>query len=374
MRMMTTPKETGNWLRKTLETSGPTYVKIGQFIGNRPDLFGETLSMEVSKLQNKVSTFKLSEKPNSIFKLDDEPFASASIAQVHSGILRDGRRVAVKIKRPGIDQQLLSEMNSIRSVLNFAKMINTNMDLISEWFSDFEKTVIDELDFSKEVNNITLFNKIYKYNTEIRVPRVLPSKCSKDTIVMEYLPSRPLIESSNKMATSMNLMNMFVEQILYNGIIHGDLHYGNMGIDDDTIILYDFGNVIQIPEYYQNAMRRVIAAVQARDTKNLLSAMESMGMVIIDMKAAEQFTKNFFKYVETLDPKSFTYSKDDIMVPIKLDTITLTILRTYSLVEGVCRYVYPEFTYQEIIQQNLELLLVEQFVYRIREGLGTAEE
>lgn len=370
MRTLTSPKQTGRWLRKTLEVSGPTYVKIGQFIGNRPDLFGDELSKEVSKLQNKVATFPLNIRFD--FDVESEPFASASIAQVHLGKLKDGRKVVAKVKRPGIDEQLLSEMRGIRSVLQTVSTLSTSMNILGEWFKDFEQTVIDELDFVKEVKNIKLFNKLYKFTDDIRIPRVISSMSTNDYIIMEYVPSRPLIESENAMSTSVNLMNTFVEQILYNGVIHGDLHYGNMGITEEgQIVLYDFGNVIRIPTFYQNAMRRVIAAVQERNSSNLLSAMESMGMEILDRDAAEQFTKNFFNYVNTLDPKSFSYSKEDVMVPIKLDNITLTILRTYSLVEGVCKYVYPEFTYEQVIQQNLELLLVEQAVSRIREGLRT---
>ena len=85
-------------------------------------------------------------------------------------------------------------------------------------------------------------------------------------------------------------------------------------------------------------------------------------MKIRDDKAAKNFANKFFVYLDTLDPSSFEYTQKDIMVPIELDPITLTIIRTYSLVEGLCKDIYPQFTYENIIQQNIELLTIEQFI------------
>lgn len=361
MKRVQTKKQTGRWLKQMLEKSGPTYVKIGQFIGNRPDLFGKELSEEVVSLQNKAETFTLEETIPKNIKVNNKPIASASIAQVHKGKLNDGRIVVIKVKRPGVDKQLLEEITSIRNLLNFITVFLPEMKSLSEWFGDFEKTVIDELDFLNEVKNIQLFEKIYNYDDDITIPRVIKDLSNERFVVMEYIPSNPIKTAQNPLKTSENLMSMFIEQILYNGIIHGDLHAGNMGITrDDKIVLYDFGNVIRIPEYYQKAMKRVIQVVQNRDSKGLLESMEQMGMEILDRPAAQEFTKKFFTYVDTLDPKSFSYSNTDIMVPIKLDNTTLTILRTYSLVEGVCKDIYPQFTYEQIIQNNLELLVIDR--------------
>lgn len=369
MTKTSTKKETGRWLRKTLETSGPMYIKIGQFIGNRPDLFGKDISEEVAKLQNQATsiTFK-PEKPKGIYSMDHEPVASASIAQVHKGVLKDGRLVALKIKRPGVDEQLTKELDDIRVAFDLSKMFNSEFTLLQDWFSDFEKTVIDELDFSKEIDNIQFFCDMYRDNTNIRVPRVIRELSGSNYIVMEYLPSMPIKTCKNPASVSDALMNTFVEQILYNGVIHGDLHAGNLGVSKTTedlserIVMYDFGNVIRIPDFYQKAMREVLVACQNRNSKALLQAMSDMGMKIRDREAAKTFADKFFVYLDTLDPKSFSYTEDDIMVPIELDTITLTIIRTHSLVEGICKEIYPQFNYESLIQQNIELLAIEQFI------------
>lgn len=364
--MKTPPKETGKWLRRTLETSGPTYIKIGQFIGNRPDIFGKDISEEVSKLQNQASVVFKAEKPKGLKKMNSDPIATASIAQVHKGVLDDGRVVAVKIKKPNVDEQLTNELKDIRLAFDVSKMIMSEMSLLTGWFDDFEKNVKDELDFMKEIENIKFFHEIYKNNEDIRVPRVVSRFSDEKHIVMEYLPSKSIKETSNPISISENLMNLFIEQILYHGIIHGDLHAGNLGVsEDEKIIMYDFGNVIRIPEFYQNAVKKVLVACQNRSSSELLNGMVLMGMKIKDERAAKNFAKQFFVYLDTLDPKSFSYTSEDIMVPIELDTITLTIIRTYSLVEGICKEIYPQFTYERIVQQNIELLTIEQLVSQI---------
>lgn len=363
MKRTRTPSETGKWLKQTLEKSGPTYIKIGQFIGNRPDIFGEDISNEVSKLQNQASVVFTAKKPKGIKKMNPEPIASASIAQVHKGVLYDGRVVAIKIKKPNVDEELRNELGDMRVVFDVSKMLMKEMNILTEWFNDFENNVKDELNFIKETDNIKFFHEIYKNNSDVRVPRVIKELSGNDHIVMEYLPSIPIKKTSNPMIISENLMNMFIEQILYHGIIHGDLHAGNLGTDEkDTIIMYDFGNIIRIPEYYQKGVRQVLIACQQRNEDELLKAMTVMGMKIKDEKAAKNFAKQFFVYLDTLDPKSFNYTQDDIRVPIELDTITLTIIRTYSLVEGICKEIYPQFTYERLIQQNIELLTIEQLV------------
>ena len=220
---------------------------------------------------------------------------------------------------------------------------------------------LNELDFKQEVRNIALFRDIYRDRTDVVIPKPYSKFSNDKVIVMDYTPSVDMTFSAER------LINMFLEQLLYEGVIHGDLHLGNIGqaLNTDAIVLYDFGNVIRIPEFYQNAVRKLLVACQNRSSSELLNGMVLMGMKIKDEKAAKNFAKQFFVYLDTLDPKSFNYTSEDIMVPIELDIITLTIIRTYSLVEGLCKEIYPQFTYERVIQQNIELLTIEQLISRL---------
>jgi ubiquinone biosynthesis protein len=336
------------WLKRTLERSGPLYVKIGQFIGNRPDLFGDDFSSEMSSLQTRATFFKAT-KPKEVYRMDPDPIAAASIAQVHTGVMADGRRIAIKIKRPNIDVQMNSEFNKVRFLAY----------IFPVWFRDFEKGMKDELDFSKEIRNLQKFHEMYKDSTDIRIPRVIPEISGPNHIVMEYVPSESILKNQSRTIAE-NLMNTFIEQILYTGVLHGDLHAGNLGVIGETIVMYDLGNVIYIPDDYMKAVREVLVACQNKEVDGLLTGMRHMGMTVHNESTAREFAMSFFDYLDTLDPASFKYSKTDTMIPIQLDDMTLKILRTYSLVEGICKQVYPQFTYEQVIQQNLELLVLEQ--------------
>jgi len=352
----------GSWkprlLKRTLEKSGPIYVKIGQFMANRPDIFGDDISSELASLQTRAEFFEAT-KPKEVYKMDPKPIAAASIAQVHMGTMKDGRRIAIKIKRPMIDEQMERELSRLESVARLVSLGGFPKALT--WFREFEQGMKDELDFSKEVRNLQMFQEMYSHSKEIRIPRVLPELSGKDHIVMEYLPSVSI--KTGDRVISENLMNAFIEQILYMGVVHGDLHAGNLGIHGEyTIVMYDLGNVIMIPKSYMKALKEVLAACQEKDPHKLLSGMKNMGMIVRNEETAHKFAMSFFEYLDTLDPKSFKYSKSDSMIPIELDDMTLKILRTYSLVEGLCKTIYPEFTYENVIQQNMELLFIASII------------
>jgi ubiquinone biosynthesis protein len=327
-------------------------------MANRPDIFGTELSSELASLQTRAEFFKAT-KPKEVYKMDPKPIAAASIAQVHIGAMKDGRRIAIKIKRPMIDEQMERELSRLGTIAGLVSICGFPKALT--WFREFEQGMKDELDFSKEIRNLQMFQDMYAHSKDIRIPRVLPELSGKDHIVMEYLPSVSI--TTGDRIISENLMNAFVEQILYMGVVHGDLHAGNLGIHGKyTIVMYDLGNVIMIPKSYMKALREVLAACQSKDPDALLIGMKNMGMIIRNEETAQKFALSFFEYLDTLDPKSFRYSKSDPMVPIELDDMTLKILRTYSLVEGLCKTIYPKFTYENVIQQNMELLFIASII------------
>lgn len=369
-------KERGKWLRKALDGAGPTYVKAGQFISNRPDIFGEEFSRELAPLRDNVTPFDFEQvkdqMPKEVTDINPIPFASASIAQVHRAKLK-GKNVVLKIKRPGIEAQIKEDLDLIRNGTSLLNLIpNFGMDAVMPWLDEFERGLITELDFRKEVQNISYFRDMYRDRTDVKIPKPYSRLSSDSVIVMDWTPSKPITAPFK----AERLINMFLEQLLYEGVIHGDLHTGNLGLagagKDSPLVLYDFGNIIRITDTYKTAIRDFVYGVQTKNLDTVMDNMTKMGMTVRDREVTRIFVKQYFDYLDTLDLRSFTINSPEIRakaskVPVELDSTTLVILRTYSLLEGLAKELDPEFSYQSIITKNVETLFLdlEYIMYRI---------
>lgn len=355
----------GDWLKKNLEKSGPTYIKIGQFIANRSDIFGKDLSLSLKSLQDEVQPLSWDSVknyiPNVFDSVEQKPLATASIAQVHRAKLK-GRDVVIKIKKPGIDQQLKDDVNGLRMLMTLIPFIDV------KFLDEFERTLSKELDFKRELKNIIEFSNIYK-NSDIIIPKPYPSISNENIIVMDYVPS------DSSLIKSETLINLFIEQLLFENVIHGDLHSGNIGTQGTNIVLYDFGNVIRTSKEYRKYTRDFVYFVQNKDVKKTIETMRNMGMIVKNMKMTESFIEKFFKYIDTLDLNSFKFDADEIQdkVPVELDPITVSILRSFSLLEGYCKSIDPDFSYNDILFSNLEILYLDlDYVFeRARKDLAS---
>lgn len=366
------PNDRGKWLRRALDGAGPTYVKIGQFISNRPDIFGKEFSNDLAPLRDNVTPFdfeKVRDKiPKGVTDVNPNPLASASIAQVHQAKL-NGKDIVLKFKRPGIDVQIKEDLDLIKSGAGLLSLIpNFGIEFINPWLKEFEQGLINELDFKNEIRNISMFRDMYRDRTDVKIPRPYSKLSNQDVIVMDYAPSSPIVAPFK----AERLINMFLEQLLYEGVIHGDLHTGNLGRFNESLVLYDFGNVIRITPEYKQAIRDFVYGVQTSNVDDVMDNMVKMGMTVRDKEVTRIFVKQYFDYLQTLDIRSFTVNSPEIRekakkVPVELDSTTLVILRTYSLLEGLCKELDPKFSYQSIITKNVELLFLDldYIMYRI---------
>ena len=368
----------GKWLRRALDGAGPTYIKAGQFISNRPDIFGKELSSELAPLRDNVTPFDFEQVrdqvPKEVSDVNPVPFASASIAQVHRAKLKN-KDVVLKIKRPGIEAQIKEDLDLIRGGTSLLNLIpNFGMEAVAPWLDEFERGLIAELDFRKEVKNISYFRDMYRDRDDIIIPRPYSRLSSNNVIVMDWTPSKPITAPFK----AERLINMFLEQLLYEGVIHGDLHTGNLGLSSGggksfpPLVLYDFGNIIRVTDKYKTAIRDFVYGVQTKNLDTVMDNMTKMGMVVRDREVTRIFVKQYFDYLDTLDLRSFTINSPEIRakaskVPVELDPTTLVILRTYSLLEGLAKELDPQFSYEKIITKNIETLFLdlEYIMYRI---------
>lgn len=351
------------WIRDRFEDGGPTFVKLGQFIANRRDIFGKDLSGAMVKLQDRVRPVpwvSISENINyePFSYIDEKPIATASIAQVHRGILREsGKEVALKIKKPNVDKILRRDFTFLCSVFQ------------SDILREFKFAIERELDFDNEIQNLLTFGKIYEFSDSVLVPKVYTEYSDSNMIVMDYMPSDSIATNAKELVT------LFINQLLYENYIHGDLHSGNIGKIGKSVVLYDFGNVIRTSKNYRTLMRDFVYFMQMKNTNKMIETMEKIGMEIVCPESTENFINKFLTYIDTLDIKSFSFDPDEIQekVPVKLDKTTASILRSFSLLEGYCLRVDPTFSYNEILMNTLEVLYMDldYIMYRMRKDIDS---
>jgi len=372
------PKDRGKWLRTALDGSGPVGIKLGQFISNRSDIFGKELSEDLAPLRDNVTPIDFSnfesKIPKGVTNVDPIPIACASVAQVHRARLKD-RSIVLKFKRPGIETQIREDLKIIKDGLKILQLIpNFETEFVNQWFNEFERSLMSEIDFRTELLNIGTFREVYRDREDVIVPRPYSKFSNNDVIAMDYVPSNRI---RNPFKAD-RLINMFLEQLLYEGVIHGDLHTGNVGVTDrGTLVIYDFGNVIRITPEYKTAIRDFVYGVQSTNVDQVLDNMIKMGMIIRDRDVTRVFIEQFFKYLETLELSSFSVSSPEMQekaskVPVELDATTLTILRSYTLLEGLAKEIEPNFSYQKIISKNIETLFLDldYILYRISRDSG----
>ena len=374
-------QDRGKWLRRALDGAGPTYIKVGQFISNRPDIFGKEFSKDLAPLRDSVTPFDFelvrSKIPEGITDVDPKPLASASIAQVHRAKFNN-KSIVLKFKRPGIEAQIKEDLDLIRKGTSLLSLIpNFGMESVMPWLKEFERGLLTELDFKNEVRNISFFRDMYRDRTDVKIPKPYSRLSNNDVIVMDYTPSEQIVRPFK----AERLINMFLEQLLYEGVIHGDLHTGNIGIADSSLVLYDFGNIIRVTSQYKTAIRDFVYGVQTKNLDTVMDNMTKMGMIVRDREVTRIFVKQYFDYLDTLDLRSFTVNSPEIRekaskVPVELDTTTLVILRTYSLLEGLAKELDPKFSYQSIITKNVETLFLdlEYILYRIEKDFTSQRQ
>lgn len=269
-------------LANDLERMGPTFVKLGQILSSRADLLPEAYLRALTRLQDNVKPFSYEEVEQTVqdelgvriskafSEFEQEPMAAASLGQVHRAALRDGRRVAVKIQRPGIrkiiaeDMEALSEIVGIMGLTKFGKRYQ-----IARVFEEFKYTLVQELDYCREASNMRVVGENLKEFTLLRVPQPIQDFCTKNVLTMEYIDGRKVTSLSPLARMELNgaeladqLFHAYLKQVLVDGIFHADPHPGNIFLTTDhKVALLDLGMVGRTTPGLQEQLIKLTIAV-----------------------------------------------------------------------------------------------------------------
>jgi ubiquinone biosynthesis protein len=256
----------GKQIRLSFEELGPSFIKIGQLMATREDIFEPSLIKELKLLQNKVKGIpfeiaktaienSLGKKLNQIFlSIDEHPIGTASIGVVYQAQLHDGQKVVVKVRRPGISDLILTDFEIILYIIK--KLEKVSLDLkylgLSKVISDFFKSTQNELNFLIEAQNCERLRKyleIIDKDQYLKVPKVYRELSTADILVLEFLDGKPFNEFHSIEEVGADVVNkleksiqLFTHTLLADGFFHADLHGGNFFVlNDRRIGIIDFG-------------------------------------------------------------------------------------------------------------------------------------
>lgn len=390
----------GRWLKDELVALGPAFIKMGQFISTRADVLPKGINEELKKLQDNITATPfheiervLMEEYGALYetlflRFDPEPIASASIGQVHRAVLANTQTpVVVKIQKPHIDDQIRSDLEILKSICGFFKLLNLN-GRASEFESllqQYEDFLAGELDYLTEKDHMLFFKDQLEPMMPVVIPQPYPDYSTRRVLVMEDVPSvkiTDIMQSSpetNREQLANDLMDLFLYQIIYCGIVHCDPHPGNIGVDDmGRLVLYDFGNVADLGESFRMNVRQLVVAVYQKDVDEFIELLLAMKVIQVSDPMEVLELKNFFAYVfDYLERVDFQKLRTSILendflkdsnINVKIEPQFLSLFRVFSLLDGTCLFLNPAFSYLPALQPYFEDILRDfEFIdYRMR--------
>lgn len=285
----------GQRIRETLESLGPIFVKFGQVLSTRRDLMPADIADELTLLQDQVPPFdsavaiatieaELGQPLSAIFSsFDEQPVASASIAQVHFGRLLDGRGVAVKVLRPGMLSAIDKDLALLRLFAQVVEWVSADGRRLKprEVVAEFDNYLHDELDLVREAANAAQLRRNFEGSGLLQIPEMIWDYCRTSVIVMERVYGIPIGRMQQLREAGMDLkqlsregVEIFFTQVFRDGYFHADMHPGNILVCDrgphfGHYIALDFGIVGTLSEYDKNYLAQNFLAFFRRDYRRV---------------------------------------------------------------------------------------------------------
>jgi predicted unusual protein kinase regulating ubiquinone biosynthesis (AarF/ABC1/UbiB family) len=391
---------------------GPTYVKLGQFMASRPDILGDdkVLVSTLKNLHDAVDPLPWDVVENIIAAsgfagdfawIEKTPLASASIGQVHRATLAGGgnKQVVIKLKRPGVAEEIDMDVNVIETYLGIlAILVGENNPKVLDSkrvISDLKNMIMKETDFINEVVNMDLMYSTAPRTSanassivQARVPRAYKRLCGQNTIVMEYIPSVKLTSQQKRgsaytSTVAYALMDLFIQQFLQHGVLHGDPHEGNvalsvaepLGKGVPSFVLYDFGHVVKLDGRLRSLMKMLVFEIMVENIDGVVDVLKKMPEIIEirEESTVRNYIAKYIEYVKSIDVKVLkSIAVDNDIMPIKFSSTIFEIIRVFGIIEGICLELDPAFEYEKVFIKYLDTLILDaDFIeYKIKSDVS----
>ena len=377
-----TQRERADVLLDTLLTLGPTFIKLGQLLSTRPDVLPPAYIEVLEGLQDDVPPApwpesrqvledELGPVDETFDDFDDEPISGASLGQVYTARYR-GEDVAVKIRRPGIEELVEADLKAIRWSLPIVRrFIGGGRAFSLENLSDeFAKTIREEMDYRREREMLEEIRANFEGNDRIRIPTAYESASGPRVLTMEYIGGTKISRIDELDAAGLDrteiattLQRVYLQMIVEDGVFHADPHPGNLAVDDDgAVIFYDFGMSGRVDPFIQEKIVEFYVAVARQDIDAILDTLIAMGTLspeadrdvmgdVMELAIADARGENIEQYrvnqiIEQVESTIYEF-------PLRLPRNLALVLRVATVVEGVCVTLDEDFDFIEVATDYL---------------------
>lgn len=378
---------------RALTALGPAYIKFGQLLSTRPDVAGEALAGELRVLQDRLPPFDtatarkmieddLGQPVDALFSEFSDPIAAASIAQVHRARLAgDGREVAVKVLRPGIERAFRRDIDAFYFVAQVIELLlpGTRRLRPREVIEHFESVVLGELDLRMEAAAADEFRANTKGDAAFAVPAIHWPMCERNVLTLDWADGVNMGDvdalrsaGHDLEALATNIIQTFLRHALRDGYFHADMHQGNLKVaSNGDLIAFDFGIMGRIDAYTRRVYAEILMGFIRKDYRRVAEVHFEAGYVPADrdVDAFAQALRSVGEPIFGMDASQISMARllahlFDVTEQFGMQTRTELILlqRTMVVVEGVARSLDPAMNMWTVAQPVVEAY--------IRENLG----
>ncbi len=364
-------------IRRALEDLGPVFVKFGQILSTRRDMLPDDLANELAKLQDNVPPFSgleartiieksLGKPISSLYKkFDETPLASASIAQVHTATLQDGKDAIVKVVRPGIEKTIRHDIDLMHLIAKMIKRVSATGKRLRpvEVIEDYERVIFDELDLGREAANASQLRRNHEHSPDLYVPEIYWDYCTDKVMTMERIYGIPVGNTQELIDNGINMkvlgergVEIFFTQVFTYNFFHADMHPGNIFIDktnpsDPKYIAVDFGIIGTLEPQDQRYLAENLHAFFNRDYKRVAEVHIESGWVPSETKASEfeAAIRTVCEPIFQLPIKEISYGKLLLRLfqtarrfNMEVQPQLVLLQKTLLNIEGMGRELYPD--------------------------------
>ena len=296
-------RESAEEFRRALEELGTTYVKLGQLLSSRPDLLPDVYIEELSKLVDNAPPVPFADVEATIdraigrgafVRIDSEPLATASVAQVHSALLDDGREVVVKVRRPRVVEQVDLDLDVLRSTVRFAERRSETAQLLqlNALADELEVHLRAELDLAEEAHNTRVIAESVADFRALVVPAVVEPYVTEEVLVLERIHGQKVapghgLDEERAADLAREFFRAYIRQVTQVGVYHADPHTGNVLLTPDgRLALLDFGLLGRLDDETRTTLSLLLLAIARNRADEVASLLTGLSLTTLDTDVA----------------------------------------------------------------------------------------